>query len=85
MERTGTLDNINARLVTCFQSVFPDLPANEVPESTQATVLAWDSVATITLINVIDDEFQVQLDYEHLAEFDSFAAIRGFLEESLKA
>ena len=81
----NNLDNITARLVNCFRSVFPALPESAIPQSSQASVLAWDSVATITLINVIDDEFHVMLDYERLAEFDSFAAIRAFLEESLAA
>jgi acyl carrier protein len=78
----NNLDNITARLANCFRSVFPALPEGAIPGANQANVAAWDSVATITLINVIDDEFHVLLDYERLAEFDSFAAIHAFLEES---
>ena len=74
-----------ARLVNCFRTVFPDLPESAIPQANQTTVLAWDSVATITLLNVIDDEFHVLLDFEHLEEFNSFAAINAFLTQSLTA
>ena len=76
------MENIEPRLVTCFQAVFPDLPEAAIRHASQATVPAWDSVATITLLNVIDDEFQVLLDYERLAEFNSFRTINEFLEQS---
>ena len=71
------------RLINCFRTVFPDLPESAIPEANQAAVLAWDSVATITLINVIDDEFHVMLDFERLEEFNSFAAINAFLARSV--
>jgi acyl carrier protein len=78
------VDNITSRLTSCFQAVFPDLPASEIPIAAQDTVRAWDSVATITLINVIDDEFHVLLDYERLAEYRSFEDVRSFLAENLR-
>ena len=58
------------------------IPEAAIRHASQATVPAWDSVATITLLNVIDDEFQVLLDYERLAEFNSFRTINEFLEQS---
>jgi acyl carrier protein len=65
--------------VTCFQAVFPDLPAAEIPVGTQASVASWDSVAAITLVNVIEDEFGIQVDFDLLAELDSFDRIHEYL------
>ena len=61
--------------------MFPDLAEASVPAARQDSVATWDSVATITLVNVIEDEFRVEFDLERLAEFDSFQAIEAYLTE----
>jgi acyl carrier protein len=73
--------SMRARLAGCFQVVFPDIPAERIPEASQDTVAAWDSVAGITLITVVEDEFGIQLDLERLPELTSFTSILGYLEE----
>jgi acyl carrier protein len=73
------MDAIRDRLVTCFQTVFPDLPEAEIPAATQASVAAWDSVAVITLANVVEDEFGIQVDFDLLAELDSFGRFHEYL------
>jgi len=75
------MDDIAKRLVGCFQTVFPDLEAKQIPAASQETVAAWDSVATVTLITVIEDEFGVALDLERLQEFDSFSRLYGHVVE----
>jgi len=72
--------SMSARLVSCFQVVFPNLPADEIPAAQQDSIESWDSVAGITLITVIEDEFGVTLDLERLAELTSFAAILADLK-----
>ena len=72
--------SMNARLVNCFQVVFPNLPAEAIPSARQDSIEAWDSVAAITLISVIEDEFQVTVDLERLPELTSFTAFLGYLE-----
>jgi acyl carrier protein len=59
--------------------VFPDLPEAEIPAATQASVAAWDSVAAITLVNVIEDEFGIQVDFDLLADLDSFGRIHEYV------
>jgi acyl carrier protein len=73
------MDPITPRLITCFQTVFPDLPAAEIPAASQATVAAWDSVAAITLVNVIEEEFGIQMDLDQLADLDSFTRVHDYL------
>ena len=73
------MDAIRERLATCFQMVFPDLPEAEIPAATQASVAAWDSVAAITLVNVIEDEFGIQVDFDLLADLDSFGRIHEYV------
>lgn len=73
------MDEIGKRLVGCFQIVFPDLSEAEIPQASQATVSNWDSVAAITMVNVVEDEFQIQLDLDYLADLDSFEHILTYL------
>lgn len=73
------MNTIRDRLVVCFQTVFPDLPEAEIPMAAQASVVAWDSVAAITLVNVIEDEFGIEVDFDLLAELDSFGRVHEYL------
>jgi acyl carrier protein len=74
------MDEMQERLVKCFETVFPGLPAGEIPQSSQANNSGWDSVAAITLVNVIEDEFGFVLDYELLPELVSFDRILAYVK-----
>ena len=69
------------KLVSCFQIVFPDLPVESIPSASQESVETWDSVASITLLNVVEDEAGVTVDLERLPELTSFGAILAYLQE----
>jgi acyl carrier protein len=70
---------MNERLLNCFRSVFPTLSDGELQAASVETVSAWDSVAAITLVNVIEDEFGIQMDYEVAPELTSFDAVRNYV------
>jgi acyl carrier protein len=78
------MDEIRTRLVNCFATVFPDLPESEIPQATQSTVSSWDSIAAITLVNVVEEEFNIQLDLDKLADLDSFERIHEYLKEEVQ-
>lgn len=75
------MDPVRAKLKQCFSTVFPDLPEDQIEAASQDTVAEWDSVAAITLINVIEDEFGVQLDLDRVADLSSFDQIANHLNE----
>lgn len=77
------MDTINPRLINCFRTVFPSLPEEDISNATQSTVEAWDSIAAITLVNVIEEEFGIQLDMDALADLDSFGRIHEYLAEGM--
>jgi acyl carrier protein len=77
------MDTIKPRLVSCFQTVFPSLPEQEIPTATQSTVEAWDSIAAITLVGVIEDEFGIQMEMDALADLDSFPRIHEYVAAGL--
>ena len=78
------MDDTRKRLASCFQVVFPDLREAEIPSASQETVAAWDSVAAITMMNVIEDEFALQMDLDDLADLDSFEKVHAYLQKRLK-
>jgi acyl carrier protein len=74
------MHDIPSRLATCFRTVFPDLPDSDIPSATQQSVSSWDSVGAITLANVIEEEFQIEIDFDDMADLDSYSSILNYLQ-----
>jgi acyl carrier protein len=74
------MNETRTRLIKCFETVFPDMPEGEIPNASQSSVAAWDSIAAITLLNVIEDEFQISMDLELAGDLDSFSKIYEYLK-----
>jgi acyl carrier protein len=79
------MDDVSRRLTKCFQAVFPDLPETEVASATQTSIATWDSIATITLGNVIEEEFSIEMDFEILPELNSFDQMLAWVRSQAKA
>jgi acyl carrier protein len=77
--QTTNNTNTKERLENCFHLIFPDLSIPVEQVSTQS-VAEWDSVAAITLTNVIEEEFGFQVDLDALAELDSFPRVLAYVE-----
>jgi hypothetical protein len=80
MKSKSTMTSLRQRLAQCFLLVFPDLKEAEVYSASSSSVAAWDSMTAIILSNVIEEEFQVKLDYDVLPELVSFDLILNHLE-----
>ncbi len=75
------MTDLRQRLLTCFVAVFPDLRESEIPLASTATVSAWDSLASVTLVSVIEEEFDLQLDVDELEDLNSFELVLAVLNE----
>jgi acyl carrier protein len=73
------MPDVGTRLVGCFLTVFPELTEADIRSASQERIEQWDSVAAITLVNVIEEEFSTQIDYDHLPDLDSFAKVLEYL------
>ena len=69
----------NGRLIRCFASVFPALTPEEIPRTSVDSAGIWDSLTTVTLAAVIEEEFNVQIDPSDLPELNSFEAFQSYL------
>jgi acyl carrier protein len=67
------------RLIRCFASVFPDLSVEELRSMNSESAGNWDSLSTVTLAAVVQEEFNLEIDPEVLPQLDSFAAFRACL------
>lgn len=79
------MTNSESRLISIFESVFPDLPADRIQSATQSTVPNWDSVAAITLMNLIEEEFSLEMDFDDLADLTSFGKILAYIDRKLSS
>lgn len=76
------MDEQQRRLAECFGAVFPELSSEEILEASSSTVKSWDSVAVVTLLAVIEEEFGITIRDDDPSKFDSFQHILSYLRDS---
>ena len=74
------MDDVRSRLIRCFAAVFPGLTHDQIPKAQPATVTGWDSVASVTLIATIEEEFGVEFNVQEIANVLSFAKLSEYLQ-----
>jgi acyl carrier protein len=73
------MDNVRERLVVCFSAVFPGLSRLDASTATTDTIQAWDSSHHFMLMQVIEEEFGIQIPEEAVGEIESFAGFENYL------
>lgn len=76
------MDDLGERLTDCFLAVFPELARSDVSAATSLTVPAWDSVAGVTLLAVVEEEFGIAIEGDDLTVMNSFEGILSYLRQS---
>jgi acyl carrier protein len=79
------MSEIESRLIRCFSSVFPMLKPEEIQAASTESLAAWDSLAAVTLVAVVQQEFDTTIDLLDLPGLDSFEAFRRRLASSIGA
>ena len=74
------MDNVEARLLRCFSVIFPEVNENDLRNASMENVEDWDSVATVTLINVVEEEFDIQIALEDVEDMMSFRLFLNYLK-----
>jgi acyl carrier protein len=74
------MNNISGRVANCFANVFPEIGPDEIPKASTVSLAAWDSVAHITLLSAISEEFALELAPEDFEELTSYALIVNHIE-----
>jgi acyl carrier protein len=63
------------RLIQCFREVFPALDETQILGAEYTELQAWDSLASLTLVAIIEDEFACTLPDDLVASLTSFDRI----------
>ena len=74
------MPDARSRLIRCFAVVFPDLEEQEILISSVASVTNWDSLASINLYSLIEEEFNIEIDLPDLENLFSFESILELIE-----
>ena len=74
------MDNLEHRLVRCFSSVFPELNEDQIRSASVDSVADWHSLASVTLISVVQEEFGVQVGLTDLPNLVSFSAVQNYVQ-----
>jgi acyl carrier protein len=78
------MPELDDRLTRCFASVFPAVPPDQIHAASVESVPAWDSLAAVTLIAVLEQEFDTQIDLMEMPELTSYHAVRDYLQRQIK-
>jgi len=73
------MNDIQNRVSRCFANVFPDLPDSELPKVSMASLARWDSIAQVTLLAAVAEEFSIDFTAEDFEELTSFALITDYV------
>jgi acyl carrier protein len=72
-------DSVTTHLQKCFSAVFPDASPEQIAAAAIGTLEGWDSMATVTLVTVIGEEFGTELDLDDIEQFQSFQSLATYL------
>ena len=75
------MDEVESRLVNCFATVFPELAPPEIPSVSMGSLASWDSLAGITLLSLIEEEFGLSISPDDAAGLVSFELILHYLHK----
>jgi acyl carrier protein len=76
------MDETENRLIRCFSSVFPDLTTEQIRGASMDSVPAWDSLAAVTLVAVLQEEFGLRINLMDLPELVSFVAVQNYVRKN---
>jgi acyl carrier protein len=78
------MPELDDRLDRCFASVFPALGPDQIHAASVESVSAWDSLAAVTLIAILEQEFETPIDLMEMPELTSYHAVREYLQRQIK-
>jgi acyl carrier protein len=84
LQREG-MDETATKLEQCFRIAFPALDPVGIPLASVDRVPQWDSVAQITLLNLIGEEFAIDIDFEEFEGATSYPEVLARLRQRLSA
>lgn len=76
------MNDTRSRLAKCFAALFPELNDHEIASASPDSVGSWDSLASVTLMSLLEEEFSVEIPEEDLEHLVSFELVLGYLNNA---
>ena len=70
---------LRQRLVNCFVTVFPGNSQDSLIEATPDSIAGWDSTNHFLLLQIIEEEFGLQISEQLSGELLSFREFEAYL------
>jgi acyl carrier protein len=71
--------DLESRLTKCFALAFPELDPREISSASTASLASWNSLAGITLIALVEEEFSLNISPDDIPDLISFDLILYYL------
>lgn len=75
------MNQVTRKLAHCFSLTFPNLPPERILAASADNLAEWDSIAHITLLTVIGEQFGIDVDFEEFEGALSFEALAAKIHE----
>ena len=72
------------RVIKCFLAVFPELTTEEIVKVTSDNTNNWDSLSLVTLLAVVQEEFEIEFDVDSIEGGVSFESILARVTEAVR-
>ena len=73
------MDHVRDKLAHCFSLTFPQMDPGQYSAATVENTSGWDSVAQVTLLTLIGEEFGIDIDFEEFEGATSFESLAAQL------
>jgi acyl carrier protein len=73
------------RLIKIFSAIVPELTREEILIASPASVAAWNSLATINLVSLIEEEFGIDIPPDRFEEMGSYELVLDYLTQAVAA
>ena len=74
---------MHERLIHCFHLVFPEIAARSIPAVSLENTPRWDSLASVQLIALIEDEFNATVPLDEYGNLNSFEQFHDYLQRKV--
>jgi acyl carrier protein len=83
--RYKSMSNVSERLIKIFAAIFPELTPEEIRIASPASVAGWSSLATINIVSLIEEEFEIDVPPDRFEDMGSFELILDYLNQTVPA
>lgn len=75
------MEDVKIKLAHCFSLAFPQMDPKQYETATADNTSNWDSIAQVTLLSLIGEEFGIDINFEEFEGATSFDSLANRISE----